>query len=201
MFLATEKLVVMQLCALVLTLFPVSSTQVYDQAKMPAREQCYCLHKLTSDLRSPVSAVFYLEKGKERILVVEQRGLVKKLTRDGVVLDTFMDIRDRVVTSESYGDSRGLLSIVLDPYYDTSKKVYVYYIRKFLNEDYAYVSTFKVTESGRVDTNSEVFLLRIHQPFDGGNGGPMFFGDDGYLYIVTGDGGEKDDPKGNAQNK
>ncbi|KAK0059771.1 HHIP-like protein 1, partial [Biomphalaria pfeifferi] len=72
---------------------------------------------------------------------------------------------------------------------------------KFQNEDYAYVSTFRVTESERVDTNSEVFLLRIHQPFDGGNGGPMFFADDGYLYIVTGDGGEKDYPKGNAQNK
>lgn len=55
---------------------------------------------------------------------------------------------------------------------------------------------------------SSLFLVRIileiEEPASNHNGGELLFGDDGYLYIFTGDGGMAGDPFGtfgNAQNK
>lgn len=47
-------------------------------------------------------------------------------------------------------------------------------------------------------------ILEIEEPAANHNGGQLLFGDDGYLYIFTGDGGMAGDPFGtfgNAQNK
>lgn len=47
-------------------------------------------------------------------------------------------------------------------------------------------------------------ILEIEEPASNHNGGELLFGDDGYLYIFTGDGGMGGDPfgtYGNAQNK
>ena len=43
--------------------------------------------------------------------------------------------------------------------------------------------------------------MEIPQPHKGHNSGQLGFGEDGYLYIGLGDGGEPGDPDGNAQNK
>lgn len=58
------------------------------------------------------------------------------------------------------------------------------------------------------DNTSFLFLIRIilevEEPASNHNGGELLFGDDGYLYIFTGDGGMAGDPFGtfgNAQNK
>lgn len=47
-------------------------------------------------------------------------------------------------------------------------------------------------------------VLEIEEPAANHNGGQLLFGQDGYLYIFTGDGGKAGDPfgkYGNAQNK
>jgi len=47
-------------------------------------------------------------------------------------------------------------------------------------------------------------ILEVEEPASNHNGGELLFGDDGYLYIFTGDGGMAGDPFGtfgNAQNK
>lgn len=52
--------------------------------------------------------------------------------------------------------------------------------------------------------SSTRIILEIEEPAANHNGGQLLFGDDGYLYIFTGDGGMAGDPFGkfgNAQNK
>ncbi|KAK7504298.1 hypothetical protein BaRGS_00004602 [Batillaria attramentaria] len=111
-----------------------------------------------------------------------------------------MDIRDRVMTSGTEGEERGLLSVALHPRYNQTSvgRVFSYYIRNVSGQDYTYVSEFTATDDV-VDVTSERFLLRVRQPFVKGNGGQLLFGDDGLLYIFTGDGTGNDDLQGNAQ--
>jgi glucose/arabinose dehydrogenase len=51
------------------------------------------------------------------------------------------------------------------------------------------------------DPGSETVLLKFHQPWDNHNGGKIAFGNDGFLYVGTGDGGSWGDPENRAQNK
>ncbi|MFC3161526.1 PQQ-dependent sugar dehydrogenase [Chryseobacterium arachidis] len=44
-------------------------------------------------------------------------------------------------------------------------------------------------------------ILNTPKPFDNHNGGSIHFAPDGYLWVVTGDGGSGGDPNNNAQNK
>ncbi|XP_059173124.1 HHIP-like protein 2 [Physella acuta] len=178
----------------------VTGSSVTDVTRPSSGGPCYCLQQMARGLYSPVSATFYRDGGADRLLVVEQRGVVWRMAVDGTKVDTFMDIRDRVSTSDQIGENRGLLGVVVDPAFTDNRKVYAFYIRKVEGRDYTYISNFRA-DNGRVDAGSELFYIRIFQPYTSGNGGPIFFGDDGYLYLVTGDGGEHDDPKGNAQNK
>jgi glucose/arabinose dehydrogenase len=48
--------------------------------------------------------------------------------------------------------------------------------------------------------DSGQIILSFPQPYANHNGGHMAFGEDGFLYIATGDGGSKGDPQNNAQN-
>lgn len=59
-------------------------------------------------------------------------------------------------------------------------------------------------EMNRFSFSLSRVILEIDEPASNHNGGQLLFGDDGYLYIFTGDGGMAGDPFGtfgNAQNK
>ncbi|KAK3784635.1 hypothetical protein RRG08_003442 [Elysia crispata] len=203
---ATSALSIITLAAVIITTGCNSET---IQSAMPtvvpgSMDSCYCLQDvLDEDLFNAASIVIHRKPdgGKDSVMVVEQRGLISEYSfEEDADKETLLDIMNRVVLTSTYGESRGLLSAAPDPNYSKNGRMFVYYIREEGGEDYAYVSVFQATD-GVLDPQSERALLRVHQPFVHGNGGPMFFGDDGFLYIVTGDGGEDDDPKGYAQNK
>jgi glucose/arabinose dehydrogenase len=57
------------------------------------------------------------------------------------------------------------------------------------------------SNSDVADATTEKIILNQPKPFDNHNGGSIHFAPDGYLWIVTGDGGSGGDPNNNGQNK
>jgi glucose/arabinose dehydrogenase len=136
--------------------------------------------------------------GDVRLFIVNRNGVIQ-IYVDGAILETpFLDIDTRV----DGGGEAGMLGLAFHPNFATNKKFYVYY----MNNDAGWVdriSEFQITggDDDIADPDSERILLDIPDPEPNHNGGMMEFGDDGFLYISDGDGGQQGDPEGNAQNK
>ncbi|MGI8601726.1 MAG: PQQ-dependent sugar dehydrogenase [Verrucomicrobiales bacterium] len=145
--------------------------------------------------------------GSNRLFVVERLGLIRVLHNGAFT--TFLDIRDRVTSSTSPGNERGLLGLAFTPGFGQTKShFYVYYTREVpVGTIVQRLSRFRlvptVPPSGVInaaDPSSEEILLPIPDPYSNHNGGDMYFGTDGYLYLSLGDGGDANDPQNRAQN-
>jgi glucose/arabinose dehydrogenase len=134
----------------------------------------------------------------DRLFVVDQLGIIKVIQNDASVntIKNFLDITDRVI----YGGERGLLGLAFHPDYESNGYFFVNYTTGTTLK--SRISRFSVstTNSDSADKNSELILLEFDQPYTNHNGGQLAFGNDGYLYIATGDGGSAGDPQNNAQN-
>lgn len=129
--------------------------------------------------------------GDDRILVVEQHGLIRVLQPDGTIPPVpFADLRARVSDD---GTERGLLSLAFHP--QDPARAFVAYTDW---ADHLVVAEFSVVE-GRLDDGSGRRLLRVRQPSQFHNGAMLQFGPEGYLYVSVGDGGGIGDPWGHAQ--
>ncbi len=123
---------------------------------------------------------------RERLFVVEQRGIVR-IVRDGVVLpDPFLDIREQVTF---LGES-GLLSIAFAPDYAASGRLYAFYNAREGPYGDLRIAEFRVASFDRdlVDSSSQRPVLTIPKPYENHNGGMLQFGPDGKLYASIGDG-------------
>jgi len=134
-----------------------------------------------------------------RIFVVNQKGIIHVFPNQSDVqtASSFLDITARVAS----GGEKGLLGLAFHPNYKSNRYFYVNYTRG--NPLETVISRFKVSSSDPnvADPGSELVLLTYSQPFENHNGGKLAFGNDGYLYIATGDGGSGGDPGNRAQNK
>ena len=135
----------------------------------------------------------------ERLFIVEQSRQIKIL-RNGAVLPTpFLDVTSLATCC---GEA-GLLGFAFHPNYQNNGYFYINYTDTSSNNERVFrtvVARYSVSSNRDVaDPNSAVVLLRIDQPYSNHNGGWMDFGPDGYLYIATGDGGDRFDPDNNAQ--
>ncbi len=122
----------------------------------------------------------------------------------------FLDISGKV----SLDGEEGLLGLAFDPNYASNGRFYVYYVAPggSFGQGVSRVALFRVSSNPDVATPaSERTLLTFDQPQNNHNGGWIGFspraGDEGNLYIATGDGGNGNDqgpghiePGGNAQN-
>ena len=129
-----------------------------------------------------------------RLFIAERAGRVK--LRTGGTVKTFLDISSAVSTE---GDG-GLQSIAFAPDYLLSGRFYVFY--SDLSGDIR-VDEFRRSKGDpdRADPASRRGVVRIPHPDSREHyGGQLHFGRDGFLYVSTGDGGERTDPNGNAQN-
>lgn len=97
----------------------------------------------------------------------------------------------------------GLLGIAFHPQYKTNGKIYLNYTVSENGNDTSRIAEWVVTKPGDIagaKLENERILMRVVQPYPNHNAGQLQFGPDGMLYIGWGDGGFKDDPKGNGQN-
>ena len=134
--------------------------------------------------------------GDERLFIVEKTGRIL-IAQNGTLLETpFLDVRELV---GSEGSEQGLLSIAFHPKYVENGRFFINYTNL---EGHTVVARYEVQAGNpnAAETDSELILLTIGQPFSVHNGGLMKFGPDGYLYIGVGDGGTSGDFFSNAQN-
>ncbi len=131
----------------------------------------------------------------ERLFVVEQAGLVRIIRDRQLLEEPFLDIRDRVGSSQL---EQGLLSIAFHPDYQQNGRFFAYYTDR---AGTTHISSFLVSSDNvnQADAGSEVVLLSVNQPYPNHNGGQLQFGPDGYLYAGFGDGGSANDPLGSGQ--
>ena len=139
--------------------------------------------------------------GTNRIFVATQIGKIYVFPNDPDVAlaSVFLDFSDRVQPFPE-DDEEGLLGFALHPKFKENGELYVYYTSR--EPRVSYLSRFRRSKEdpNKADPDSETVIMRIPQPFANHNGGPMVFGNDGYLYMGLGDGGGRNDPMGHGQN-
>ncbi|XP_017267727.1 HHIP-like protein 2 isoform X1 [Kryptolebias marmoratus] len=166
-----------------------------------------CLTEVANNLRNPV---LMLHSGDDthRMFIAEQVGFVWVYLRDGSRLEQpFLDMSGEVLTTPWLGDERGFLGMAFHPKYRHNGRFFIYYsIQVNSKVEKIRICEMKVSsyDMNMADPFSERVILEIEEPAANHNGGQLLFGEDGYLYIFTGDGGKAGDPfgkYGNAQNK
>ena len=132
--------------------------------------------------------------GSKRIFIVQKSGSILAYSNTYNLLSTFLTVTDITSTGE-----RGLLSMAFHPGYAVNGFFYVYYTN---NNGDLELARYKVSDDPNLaDALSKVILVTIpHPTYQNHNGGELHFGNDGYLYLSTGDGGSGGDPSNNAQN-
>ena len=95
---------------------------------------------------------------------------------------------------------QGLLGLAFAPDFETSRRVYIDYVRR-TSADFTVIQSLKLSgklPGGEVEVGP--VLLEVEQPYQNHNAGQLSFGPDGFLYISMGDGGFANDPHGHGQN-
>lgn len=156
--------------------------------------QSITLEEFATGFTAPVEIA---HANDSRMFVVQQNGIIKILQSDGTVNSAnFLNISSKI----TYGGERGLLGLAFHPQYPSNGYFFVYY-----NDTGGNITVARYTRSSTnpdvADPASEKIILNLPKPFDNHNGGSIHFAPDGYLWVVTGDGGSGGDPNNNAQNK
>lgn len=133
-------------------------------------------------------------------LVVDQVGVIHRVTDGTVAEEPYLDLRDRTVDVRGGYSEQGLLGLALAPDYPDSRRLYVRYSaprRPGTPTGYAHTAVLAALEAGpdgkRVDPSTERTVLEIPQPQPNHNAGGLVFGPDGYLLVGVGDGGGAND--------
>jgi glucose/arabinose dehydrogenase len=148
---------------------------------------------ITSGLNEPLQLV-NAGDGSNRIFIVQKGGTILAFDGSYNLLSTFL-----TVTNISTLGERGLLSMAFHPSFSSNGFFYVYYTNS--NGDLE-LARYKVSSNPNLaDASSKATLITIpHPTHNNHNGGELHFGNDGYLYLSTGDGGGSGDAANNAQN-
>ena len=131
-----------------------------------------------------------------RWYVVEQGGLVKTFLDTNTTPATTAADLSAAVSDDS---EQGLLGMAFDPGFDASGEVYLAYTD---TSNRLVLARWVSSNADDTDFDADSVVLTIpHTPSTNHNGSDIAFGDDGFLYYSTGDGGGSDDPEDNAQRR
>ncbi len=170
---------------------------LHDETKLASipGPQGYAWKLVAEGLDRPLGLVTARD-GSQRLFVVEQKGVVRILLGDTLLESPFLDIRQKVGTSQN---EQGLLGLAFDPAYEQNGLFYINYTDR---RGDTVIARYRVSDDPDLaDPASEEVLLTQKQPYANHNGGDLAFGPDGFLYIASGDGGSGGDPQGNGQNR
>jgi glucose/arabinose dehydrogenase len=163
-------------------------------------------------LTSPIGLV-PVPDGSGRLVVIEQTGLLRVLSRDGRLLPRpFLDLRSRLVELEPEYDERGLLGLAFHPGYRRNGRLFVFYSARprpgapSFAESTSTLSEFRRSaDPDAADPGTERRLLQIDKDDINHAGATIAFGPDGDMYVSVGDSGGVQDtgadhpPEGNGQ--
>ena len=146
----------------------------------------------------------YAKGDGNRLFAIDQQGMIFSFeNRPDVESSTlFLDIREKASRWFDPGaNEQGLLGLAMHPKFKENGQFFVSYTKR--ENHRSIVSRYRVSKDNPniADPKSEEILLDIEQPYQNHNGGPIEFGPDGYLYVAFGDGGLRNDPKENGQNR
>ncbi len=177
----------------ILLLCMATVSQTWAQPQVNIIEYANGIYGKTSDLAT---------NGDGRMYAATQLGYIYIINPGGVT-DTipFLDINSKVTpTSLSNTGEQGLLGLAFSPNYTTDSSFYVYYTNKTGNGNSVLARYKRSADPNVADTVSAEILFALAQPYTNHNGGCLKFGNDGYLYLALGDGGDVGDPGNRAQN-
>jgi glucose/arabinose dehydrogenase len=176
------------------SLLPLPATVLAQDEVVVSEPLAFSLELVTDGLQQPV---FLADPGDGtgRQFVVEQGGLIRILTDEGVLDQPFLDLSDEVST----GSEQGLLSMALHPDFSENGRFFIYYTDTTGDTQ---VARYEVSQddTNLADPASATAVFSLDQPARNHNGGLVLFGPDGYLYIGLGDGGGQGDPEEHGQN-
>ncbi|MEM9828230.1 MAG: family 16 glycoside hydrolase [Planctomycetota bacterium] len=147
--------------------------------------------------------VTFAPKDTKRLFAAAQSGQIWVFENrpDVTTSKMFLDLRDQVYNYQDRGaNEQGLLGLAFHPDYLSNGKFYTYH--SAIDDTKSVITQWSVSadDPDRADPKSAKVLMEIPQPYQNHNGGSIEFGPDGFLYIGTGDGGDRNDPQGNGQN-
>ncbi|HEY5934840.1 MAG TPA: PQQ-dependent sugar dehydrogenase [Kofleriaceae bacterium] len=135
-----------------------------------------------------------------RLFAVELHGRIRIIENEKIRPQPFLDLSQDAggpVICPAAVSEMGLLGLVFHPRYAENRFFYIYYTAQNFDSDAVQFPlidvlvryTASATDPYSVEPGSELTILSIKDPYGNHNGGMMEFGDDGYLYLATGDGG------------
>lgn len=153
--------------------------------------------------------------GSGRLFAVDQSGMIHTLPTEGEAKQAtlWLDLSEQVHPFTK-DDEEGLLGFAFHPKFRENGQFFVYYNPRFGDDTGVEPRTVRLSRftvksfqgpvpggqaAEKVAGFEEEVLLEFQQPFSNHNGGPMCFGNDGYLYVGFGDGGGRNDPMKLAQ--
>jgi glucose/arabinose dehydrogenase len=183
----TLLVILLAACRSVAPTIPAGSPELESQITLPSQ----FADQLVASVNQATGLAFTPDG---RLLITEKPGRLRVYT-SSLQSTAALDISSKVC-SES---ERGLLSVAVDFEFAQNNYIYVYYTYNKPGSNCATgssnvavnrVSRFVLGGNNQVNPSSEVVLLDNILSYAGNhNGGDLFFGKDGYLYVSVGDGG------------